>query len=200
MKKKTRFDFNKLIDLYKEDLPNGRIYLYENLNVFLMYTWIRLYDYAHRKMEDVIHDAYMFIDAHIIKSIDKWFVYSQIYQYIKLRLFWFLMNLELKKEHMWYIDDGLLDIGIWYDFDADVVENSYKMNIIKESIQELDEVDRQIILLKYFWDGIIKPKDIAKAYWIQTSTIWMRHKAAIESMQEIIFKNKWYNDEKICND
>ncbi len=73
MKKKTRFDFNKLIDLYKEDLPNGRIYLYENLNVFLMYTWIRLYDYAHRKMEDVIHDAYMFIDAHIIKSIDKWF-------------------------------------------------------------------------------------------------------------------------------
>jgi hypothetical protein len=43
-------------------MENGRIYLYENFNVFLKHSGIKINDYPDRKMEDVISDAFMFID------------------------------------------------------------------------------------------------------------------------------------------
>jgi DNA-directed RNA polymerase specialized sigma subunit len=45
----------------------------------------------------------------------------------------------------------------------DSIEKSMQLHIIKENLHGLDQIDKQIILIKYFGDGSVSQKDIAKA-------------------------------------
>lgn len=177
-------------------MENGRIYLYENFNVFLKHSGIKINDYPDRKMEDVISDAFMFIDWCIQKSIAKWYANTQIYKYIERRLWWRLLNKEPDKEAPWWYLHDINEHIRGVEFDMDSIEKSMQLHIIKENLHGLDQIDKQIILIKYFGDGSVSQKDIAKACWVWVSAIWMRQERAIKQLRKSIFNLKDTEDEE----
>lgn len=85
------FDFNKLIDAYRNDnILWAREYLYNNIMVLVtkeLMSWIDQNIHV-----DIVHDLYLKVDEWIQDSIEKDYKSKQIYSYIKLRVSWFIIN------------------------------------------------------------------------------------------------------------
>lgn len=192
---KKKFDMNKLLELYQEDLVVWREYLYDNFNVFLYHSGIIINDLPQRKMEDVMVDMYIRVDKWIGKSLHSWYKVWQIYNYIKRRLRGELINMWLAREPTEYLHEWFQEDYMHYDFDVEDLEKRYKTEAIRDAMFMLSPVSQQIILLRYITTKKFTPQQVSKACWIPYSEFSMYEERALQELKNLVFNAVQYHEE-----
>lgn len=191
-----KFNFNKVVDLYREWNTDAWCeYLYNNIWVFIdSCKTIRVNPWDRPDIE-----SEAILEAHnaILWSLDN--SYWQIYNYVKTRVVWRIKNLYIKESNdldRYYNEDidnidNIIELDIWNLLSKDVI-----FKFILEWILSLSEEERKIIYLRVFnypWKTL---KEIEKISWISWYILSWKYLDAIKKIRKHL-ENNWLSHEDL---
>lgn len=175
-----------LIELYKTDLAKGREYLYNNMEVFISWSEFFLLE---KNFMDIKHSLLFVLDEALIKSVHE-YGERQIYNYIRKRVRWFLINSKFWAMEWWVLTPENMESVAenWREeFDHDkTIANEMMSNVIKEYVLQLPEEQKQVVLLRLFTEPPRSNKDIAHMLGKKESHISRTYKKTIGKIQKVL--------------
>lgn len=76
--------YEKILDLYKSDLDEGRIFMYENMGLLMRKNPLMKHNYETYTPEDIKSEAFMIADAILLRE--------DIPEFKKISKLWYLFN------------------------------------------------------------------------------------------------------------
>ena len=174
------FDFNILCDLYEHELDKWREYLYDNMQVFMRYSWFNITEW----MDDLIWECYIVIDKRLIESIEKWFAWWQIFNFVKFRLKWFLINRENRKDKMTFFESYAEDFVEWILWEE--IE-SLTIDYVKSNVMDMEEPKRTILVMKLLSDKTYTLDKISKIIWLTVNETTKLYKEWLRKLRYILY-------------
>lgn len=160
-KREGKFKMEKLVLLYKSNLDEARIYLYDNMWVFLE---VSKYFVPPELYDDTLIDLYMRLDKCIQWAVKKdKYKPKQIYNYVKMITNGHLINCGFGKKFLLQEDhmrDETSDIPV--EFKKWEIEADFIMDCIHEYVIWLDEPRRSVMIMKLFPDKKRRNSEIGK--------------------------------------
>lgn len=176
--KKTKFNMATLIDLYKNDLSKWREYLYNNLEVFIsgteFYVWKQYY-------MDIKHDLFIILDDSIKKSVDVYWE-RQIYNYIRKRVRWHLINCKF-----WLSEFESATVESWESYDSsEKIWIDIMVEKVKEYVLQLPIEQKTVMLMRMFTEPAYTNKEIAEYLNKKESHISRTYKKVMVKIQKVL--------------
>lgn len=184
------------MDLYREwKIEEWCEYLYNNIWVFI--DWCKSIRVMPRDREEIQNEAILEAHTSILKSLDM--SYSQIYNYVKIRVIWRIKNLYKRESEI---------LNRFYNLDVDTMTECIDLELSTKAsdktilefvikwILTLSEKEKEVIYLRVFNYPHKTIKELSDITWICKQSLSSRYVTAIKKIKEYLQLN-WINYESV---